>query len=220
VAVRHGFLLPMRVVMALFRGKRLAAIRQGVAHGTLTLPEGKSRQQVENRLNTLGRTKWNVHSRARYADGQGVLIYLARDLRGGPMAQSRLLACEGQQVVFRYAERVKGPGGQAPPRTMRLPLAQFSGRGLLHGPPAGAVRVRSWGLYAHTHAAALVRCRQQVSPGAVAAPAPPDGPHAREAWGEAPPERCPVCGPPRVCTALMPRAGVPPPAAPGWEQVA
>lgn len=49
--VRNGFLLPVRVVMAVFRGKLLAALRQGVAHGQLTLPAGTSRQQVENRLN-------------------------------------------------------------------------------------------------------------------------------------------------------------------------
>ena len=33
VAVRHGFLLPSRVVMALFRGKLLAAVRQGLGQG-------------------------------------------------------------------------------------------------------------------------------------------------------------------------------------------
>jgi hypothetical protein len=118
VAVRNGFLLPMRVVRTLFRGKRLAAMRQGVAHGTLKPPEGKSRQQVENRLNKLGRMKWNVHIRERYPHGQGVLVYPARSLRGGPLATRRLRSCEGEQVVFRYAERPKGPGGQAKPGTV------------------------------------------------------------------------------------------------------
>jgi hypothetical protein len=65
VAVRHGFLWPMRVVMAVFRGKRLAAIRQGVVQGTLPLPAGWRQQPVENRLHKLGRAKWNVHIRAR-----------------------------------------------------------------------------------------------------------------------------------------------------------
>jgi Transposase zinc-binding domain/Putative transposase len=45
-AVRHGFLLPMRVVMALFRGQLLAALRQGLPSGQLTPPPGKRRQQV------------------------------------------------------------------------------------------------------------------------------------------------------------------------------
>src|SRR5438093_1590776 len=39
-AVRQGFLLPVRVVLAVFRGKLLAAIRQAWAREALTLPEG------------------------------------------------------------------------------------------------------------------------------------------------------------------------------------
>jgi len=220
VAVRHGFLLPMRVVMALFRGKLLAAIRQGLQSGQLTPPPGKRRQQVENVLNKLGRTKWNVHIRERYPSGQGVLIYLARYLRGGPLSNRRLRACDGQQVVFAYEERAKGPGGQAKARTMRLPLEQFLGRWLLHVPPVGAVYVRCWGVYAHTQGTALARCRSQVGQDPVEAPVPVDGhPEAHEGT-EAPPEHCPVCGQPLVCTALLPRAGVPPPTATGWEHVA
>ena len=65
VAVRHGFLLPMRVVMALFRGKLRAAIRQGLGQGTLQLPAGQRQQQVEQLLNKLGRQKWHVHIRER-----------------------------------------------------------------------------------------------------------------------------------------------------------
>jgi hypothetical protein len=71
VAVSNGFLLPMRVVMALFRGKLRAAMRQGLVHGTLQVPVGKRRQQVENLLNKRGRQQWNVHIRERYSYGQG-----------------------------------------------------------------------------------------------------------------------------------------------------
>jgi hypothetical protein len=162
VAVSNGFLLPMRVGMAVFRGKLRAALRQGLAQGMLQLPRGKSQQQVEHLLNKLGRQKWHVHIRERYPYGQGVLIYLARYLRGGPIAQPRLLSCDGQEVVFQYAERAKGPGGQATQRTMRLSLEQFIGRWLLPVPPTGAVRVRCWGLYADTQGAELARCRQQL----------------------------------------------------------
>lgn len=161
VAVRHGCLLPMRVVMAVFRGNLRAAIRQGLVHGTLALPEGKRPQQMENLLNKLGRVKWNVHIRERYAHGRGGLVYLARYLRGGPLSNRRLVWCDGQQVVFRYEERAKPNGGQSHQRTMRLPLEQFLGRWLLHVPPARAVRVRCWGLYAHPQGEELARCRQQ-----------------------------------------------------------
>jgi hypothetical protein len=210
----------MRVVMTLFRGKLLAAIRQGVAHGRLQLPAGRRPQQVDNLLNKLGRTKWNVPIRERYPQGAGVLVYLARYLRGGPLSSRRLLACDGQQVVFQYEERAKANGVPAKQHTMRLSLEQFIGRWLLHVPPARAVLVRCWGLYAHTQGAALAVCRQQLGQAPVEAP-------AHLAWqsccaerGEAHPERCPVCGQRLVCVALVPRAGAPPPVAGGQKQVA
>src|SRR5713101_5580245 len=73
VAVRHGFLLPMRVVMAVFRGKMVDAIRQTFARGALALPEPLRPQQFVNLLNRLGhptKTTWNVR-------------IMERSLRGG-----------------------------------------------------------------------------------------------------------------------------------------
>ena len=219
-AVRHGFLLPMRVVMAVYRGKLRAAIREGIAQGALTLPAGKSRQQGENLLHKLGRVKWHVPMRERYPPGTGVLISLARYLRGGPIANRRLRAWEGQQVVVAYEERAKGAGGQAKRGTMRLPLVAFIGRWRLHVPPPGAVRVRGWGLYAHTQGNALAHCRQQLGQEPVAIPPVWDAPGESAGGAEEQPACCPVCGQRLVGTGLIPRAGIPPPHAPSWEQVA
>jgi hypothetical protein len=73
-AVRHGFLLPMRGGMAGFRGQRRAAIRQGLVHGTLALPEGKRSQHMEKLRHKRGGVKWHVHIPERYAHGRGVLV--------------------------------------------------------------------------------------------------------------------------------------------------
>jgi hypothetical protein len=62
---RNGVVLPVRVVMAVCRGKLRAALRQGLAQGQLRLPEGRSPQQIANRLNKRGRAKWHVHIRER-----------------------------------------------------------------------------------------------------------------------------------------------------------
>ena len=110
VAVSHGCLRPRRVVMAVVRGQRRAAIRQGLGPGTRQWPAGQSQRPVEKLLHKLGRQQWNVPIRAGYADGQGVLSYLARSLRGGPASQ-RLVSCAGQRVVWRYEERANSPGG-------------------------------------------------------------------------------------------------------------
>jgi Transposase zinc-binding domain/Putative transposase len=99
-AVRHGFLLLMRVVLAVCRGKRRAAGRRGGVQGTLPLPAGPRRQQGENLRHKWGRVQGNVPIRERSPDGPGVLGSLARYVRGGPMAHKRLRACDGQQGVW------------------------------------------------------------------------------------------------------------------------
>jgi hypothetical protein len=144
--VRHGFLLPVRVVMAAFGGKLLAALRQGLAPDQLTLAEGRSRQQLENLLNKLGRTKWTVHIRGRYPHGAGVRTYLARYSRGGPFANQRLVACAQGVVTSRY--RVNGEATVRRARgLMRLPIGEFIGRYRRHVPAPGTRVVRSYGLY-------------------------------------------------------------------------
>jgi len=92
-AVRNGFLLPARVVMAVFRGKLLAAIRQAFARGALGLPEPMRPQQFINLVNRLGhptKTRWSVRIMERYRHGAGVVTYVARYLRGGPIKNAAM----------------------------------------------------------------------------------------------------------------------------------
>jgi hypothetical protein len=219
VAVRHGFLLPMRVVMAVFRGKLRAAIHQGLADGTLQLPTGQSRQQRENLLNKLGRTKWNVHIRERYAHGAGVLTYLARYIRGGPLSYTRLVACAQGEVTFRY--RVNGEGG-ARPRSglLTLSMEDFLRRYLLHVPTPGTRVVRSYGLYAPTKGAALAVCRAQLGQEPVVQPLWLDWQTACQEREADHPERCPVCGRWLIRRGVLLPARRPPPAERPWEAVA
>ena len=74
-AVRHGFLLPARAVMAVFRGKMRDAIRRAWTRGELGMPEGLRPQQVLKLLNRLGhprKTRWHGRIMERYAHGAGV----------------------------------------------------------------------------------------------------------------------------------------------------
>jgi hypothetical protein len=217
--VRNGFLLPVRVVMAVFRGKLLAALRQGLAQGQLRLPEGRSPQQIANLLNKLGRAKWNVHIRERYPHGTGVLTYLARYLRGGPLANQRLIACEKGTVTFRY--RVNGEASARQLRgRMTLPMEEFIRRYLMHVPEPGTRVVRSYGLYAPTKREALAVCRAHLGQGPVVQPVVLDWQTACQDRGDAHPERCPMCGRQLVCLGVILPARIPPPRAIPWEVVA
>jgi hypothetical protein len=153
VAVRHGFLLPARVVMAVFRGKMVAAIRQTFVRGALALPEPLRPQQLLNRLNRLGhptKTKWNMRIMERYRHGAGVVTYLARYLRGGPLKNGRLVAYDGDCVTFTSrARQEEADAGPASPQQMTLPVVAFLQRWLLHVPVPQTRVARSYGLYHH-----------------------------------------------------------------------
>ena len=214
VAVRHGFLFPMRVVMAVFRGKMVDAIRQTFARGGLALPEPMRPQPFVNLLNRLGhptKTPWNVRIMERYPHGAGVVTYLARYLRGGPIKHARLVAWDGVRVTFTYRARAEASSSGAVPRQrMTLPIADFLQRLLLHVPAPQARVVRCYGLYHHTHAAALAVCRAHLGQPPVAVPAPLVWQTACAQRGDLHPERCPACGQVLVCTGVIPRGGAPP----------
>jgi hypothetical protein len=154
VAVRHGFLLPARVVMAAFRGKMVAAIRQTLARGALALPEPMRPQQLLNLLNRLGhptKTKWNVRIMERYRHGTGVVTYLARYLRGGPLKNARLVAWDGARVTFLHrARREETEGRSASPQLITLAVDDFLQRWLQHVPMPQTRVVRSYRLYQPT----------------------------------------------------------------------
>ena len=149
VAVHHGFWLPSRVVMARCRGTWLAAVRRAVRQGQVQRPAGMRPQRWENLLHKLGGAKWHVHIRERYPHGVGVLTYLARYVRGGPLANRRLVSCAQGEVTFRY--RVNGEAADGPRRgLMTWSVADFIGRYRLHVPAPGTRVVRAYGLYAPT----------------------------------------------------------------------
>jgi hypothetical protein len=209
VPVRNGFLLPSRVVMAVFRGKLLAAIRRASSQRQLHLPVGLRPQPCANLLIKLGRQKWHVYIRERYPHGAGVLIYLARYPRGGPFANQRLVSCAAGEVTFRY--RVNGEDAERPRSgLMTLPVEEFIRRYLLHVPIPGSRVVRAYGLYAPTKGAALALCQEQVGQGPVVKPMALDWQTACSQQGTEHPERCPVCGQRLVCRDRIPRLPIPP----------
>jgi len=207
--VRNGFLLPARVVMALFRGKLLATIDAAIRAGTLRLPTSLTLRQWETLRNKLGRRKWNVHIRERYPHGTGVLTYLARYIRGGPLANQRLVSGNPGEVTFRY--RVNGEASDRKAQgLLTLPLAEFIRRYLLHVPEPGTKVVRGYGLYAPTKQEALAVCRAQLGQAPVEEPERLDWQRACQARGEDHPERCPRCGRLLMRRDLIPRASGPP----------
>lgn len=208
---RRSHFLPARVVMTLFRGKLLAAIRDGLAQSQLQLAPHQSRERFHSLLNKLGRVKWNVRLCTRYAHGAGVATYLARYLRGGPLKNAQLVEVDQHHIGFVYRPHGEEDERAPPQALMRLPPEQFFARYLPHVPTPGLQRVRAYGLYAHTQRPRLDRARTQLGQAAVATP-PPLSPQAFLAriMPAAAPFACPQCGRAFVTQALRHYATGPP----------
>ena len=213
-AVRHGFLRPARVVMAVFRGKRLDAIRRAWTRGELVVPEGLRPQQGRNLLNRLGhptKTRWHVRI---------VVTYLARSLRdgtlcprgrGGPSKHARLVAWDGARVLFTCRARHEETDGARPgSQPMTVPVADFLQRWLWQVPVPQTRTVRGYGRYHATQTAALALCRAALGPPPVVVPVGLDWQTVCAPRGEAHPARCPTCGQRLGCTEVIPRGGAPP----------
>ena len=213
-AVRTGFLWPARVVMAVLRGQRLAAIRQAWAREELLVPEARRPQPWLHGLHRLGQaqtTPWQVHMRERYRHGAGGVTSLARSLRGGPIKHARLVAWDGERVTCTYRTSAEAPASGGTSRScMTVASADVLQRWLRHVPAPQRRVVRSSGLSHHTHAETLAHGRTVLGQPPVEVPACLDWQTVCAPWQDVHPERCPMCDPLLVCTGVIPRGGAPP----------
>ena len=214
-AVRNGFLLPARVVMAVFRGKLLAAIRQAFARGALVLPEPMRPQQFINLLHRLGAPDEDALERADYGalSARGGRRDIFGTLPAGRSHQERPAGGVGWGLCHLHLSRPAG-GGR---RGARLaPADDLAGRGnapqrwLLHVPVPQTRTVRCYGLYHATQQPWSALCRAALGQPPVVVPVGLDWQTVCAQRGDAHPERCPTCGQRLVCTGVIPRGGAPP----------
>ena len=211
LTVRKKCLLPRKVLMIKFRGKLLCYLRRALEKGQLQPPPGRSSAQVKSLLNKLGRKVWNVKIQDRYEHGRGVLTYLARYLRGGPISNKRILSCRDGRVTFRVRDyRDLDDGGRPRTKPITLPIDEFIKRLLEHVPLPGMQTVRGYGLYANNKAEELALCRELLGQ----PPAePPEALTAEQALLRLPKrelETCPKCGRPATLISLLPNTRDPP----------
>lgn len=208
--VRTGFLLPVAIVQSLFRGKVLGAIEALWLTGQLQLPPHLDDAGVRRVLIEAAQQKWNIRIAERYPHGRGVMKYLARYVRGGPIKDQRLLSFNGQQVTFRYGNhREVDDAGQPRQAELTLSVAEFLRRWSAHVPLPGVHMVRAWGRYASTQRQQLAQCRAQLPEAERTRKRPrqaDEAPRTRDHPGE----QCPVCLQPMVPVQVLPRAGAPP----------
>jgi len=180
VTASERFLLPMRVLAPVFRGKFLAGLKQLHQEGRLSLTgeAEKLRDPFEflNLLDRLYKKSWWVYSKPPFGGPEQVLKYVARYTHRVALSNHRLVSLADGKVTFTY----KDYSQNGRHRKMTLPVAEFIRRFLFHILPHRFVRIRYYGLFANRHRdRQLERCRALLG---AAAPAPGPGSDEREDW--------------------------------------
>jgi len=137
------FLLPVRVVKALYRGKVQALLKQAFNAQTLTLPPDMERVDFNRLYQKTYRKEWSVRIEERYEHGKGVMLYLSRYLKGGPVTPEQIGYAPKKGLVLRYLDH----------RDKRIKHLNLSSKELIkrileHVPPIGIHTVRHYGIYA------------------------------------------------------------------------
>ena len=152
------FLLPIRVVKALYRGLFQSALKEAFENGEIVLPPDHHPADFRRLYRRAYRLQWSVRIEPRYLHGYGVMRYLSRYLRGGPIHPKQIVHCDANQICFRYKDH-----RDKRHKVLTLKPDEFIRRLLIHVPENGQHVVRHYGLYAGAARRRRNRCREQIS---------------------------------------------------------
>jgi hypothetical protein len=192
---KKKFLLPIALILKFYRGAFLKRLKGRYKRGGIRLPPDMTDQDFFQLVDRLWKKHWHVEIMERYEHANGVLNYLARYVRGGPIANSRIDAFDGDTVAFRYVDNREKKTSAPPTKTMSLPVHDFIGRFLQHVPPPGFRTVRGFGLFANCEVKRkLLKARTALGQDAPEPPRKPSIHRFLAKLGVADRACCPVCG--------------------------
>jgi len=194
VQPHYPFLLPVKVLSRVFRGKFVAGLKQAFQKRDLCLPGAlrplAQRKTFHSFLRTLFRHDWVVYAKPPFGGPEHVLHYLARYTHRVAISNHRLVSLAEGKVTFRWKDYAHGNKK----RLMTLAAEEFLRRFLLHVLPRGFVRIRFFGLLANRRRAALLPlCRRLIGDNSASLPS-----QAETQVNSSSGSTCPLCDGPMI----------------------
>jgi hypothetical protein len=160
---RPNFLLPVRVLSRVFRGKFREGLKVAFQQRKLvfcgSLQYLSDANQFQRFLSQLRRKDWVVYAKPPFGGPEHVPHYLARYTHRIAISNHRLLSFDGKEVTFRWKDYAHGNKK----RKMTLSADEFLRRFLLHVLPGGFVRIRHLGFLANRHrTSSIALCRKLI----------------------------------------------------------
>ena len=138
-SAKGRYLLPEKVLLTVFRGIFLRALRRAHAAERLHF-EG----DLEALIAATTKKRWTMHTELPFGSALQVLKYLARYTRKVALSNSRLVSLKDGMLEFTW----KDYAHECEKKTCKLPAVEFIRRFLMHIPPPGFVRIRYYGFMA------------------------------------------------------------------------
>ena len=162
IACRPGFFLSVRVLSRLFRRLFLERLAAAYQAGRLQFFADQAAlaepAPFRVRLAALRKVEWAVYAKRPFGGPDAMLTYLSRYTHRIAIANSRLVAFDGERVTFKWKDyRAKA---DARYKLMTLDVDQFIRRFLIHVLPDRFHRIRHYGFLAsgnRTSSIALAR---------------------------------------------------------------
>jgi len=160
IAGRSNFLVSVRRLSAVFRGKLLGQLESALAAGELQGDSGR----LHRALRKAAGKDFVVYAKPPFGGPQQVLKYLGRYTHRVGISEQRIVSVKDQQVRFIWADR-SAPGSK---NIMTLPVRAFLEKFLLHLLPKGLRKIRYFGFMSNRdRGQSLARVRSLIGPPAV-----------------------------------------------------
>jgi hypothetical protein len=210
ITCRPGFFLSVRVLSRLFRRLFLERLTAAYDTGRLEFFADQAALAAPAAfkawLAALRKLEW-VYAKPPFGGPDAVLAYLSRYTHRVAIANSRLVAFDGERVTFKWKDyRAKA---DAHYKLMTLDAGEFIRRFLIHVLPDGFHRIRHYGLFANANRSNNIALARRFL--GVPDPAPSSRPSddAENGREDEQSKACPCCGGRMVIIEIFERGCAP-----------
>jgi len=188
----ENFLIPVkgRGLMSVFRAKFIDKVRKLVEKEELEKDDIRTYEEIKEMLDQLKKKDWNIFIDEEPVYGNGVIKYLGRYIKGGPISDERIISYDENEVKFYY----KDNKNDSKKKVITLATEEFIRRFLLHTPPKHLKVVRYYGLYSSAKREELISCRKKFGQGEIDYPEDISWQDYCKNQGHENVGVCPVCG--------------------------
>ncbi len=195
VSCKKGYLLPIKILSSVFRGKFLSTLENSHSelafHGMLS--DLKGNEPFQKLLTEASKRSWVVYAKKPFAGPKQVLAYLGQYTHRIAISNHRLLKIEDDHISFKYRDYADNNTG----KVMSLHVQEFMRRFVLHVLPKKFVRIRHYGFLGNRlRKQKLAACKKALCPEESQIPPP-----QKKDWKERLKELtgidinlCPLCG--------------------------